>query len=393
MVFPDSGGGGSTRVLDQLNPLYNDIANLLGELAGNEAYLATLEANFPTTYSTENPMKIPQPDHTRLFTAEFTFPGTYGFTMQHGYWGADGTPEGGTTPPIETEKEIARLAKEAWDQAKEVYSEAYGTVSSFRSIGQNVWEPDPSAMSLAVDQLTYFAGWLQDQQKSGAGWVTTEDAAAPTWLVNLKKGWPATSQSSDSFYDFWDDVDDKCDHYLDIAARLTSTAAQATATISDFQANLLEVTQKTKDHVVLALKQWQTWKGPSGVWGTGKYDDNSEAKTILGGVSYGTGVIAMFPPASVISGSISVVTGGLSYLIPDKTEIMKATSAAKAFDIWSGYNSDVESVCTRMREALDAVHTNPPGESDLHTGSQGFDAYVKMVRENRTNWEPRQVNL
>lgn len=391
MAIPADGGSSPTPVIDELNPLYNDIANLLGELAGNEQYLATLEANFATDASTPDPMKVPQPPHTRMFVADFEVPGTYGFTLQHAYWGADGTPEGGTTPPIETENQLRKLAKQAYDQAKQAYSEAYGTVSGFRNAGQNIWEPDPEAMSLATTELGYFAQWLQDQQKDSAGWVSTDDSGAPTWLANLKKGWPATARASDSFYAFWDDVDDKCDHYLDIAARLTATCAQTTAAISAAQKNLLKITQVTKEHVVLALQQWQKWKGPSGAWPTGKFDDNEGTKKILDGIALGTGAIALFPVVDVVAGPVSVIAGAISLFMPAETEVMVATSAAKAYDIWDGYLTDVGKVDNAMTTALDTIHTKP--QKDFYTGTLGFDAYVKMAKGNRHNWEPLPVKI
>ncbi|MCL2541904.1 MAG: hypothetical protein FWE71_05500 [Nocardioidaceae bacterium] len=394
-MLVNDGGGTSTSILDQLNPLYTAIAQGLGELAGNEAYMDTLEANFPTTISTPDPMKIPQPDNTRMFIADFKVPGTYGFTVQHGYWGTAVPTSESSPSPMDTQNELTKTATQAWHQAYDAYANAGygGSAAAFRSWGQNVWEPDTEAMSLGVYGLAGLMTWLQDQLAPSAGWVSPDNAAAPTWLANLKRNWPATSHSSDSFYDFWDDVNDKCALYLDAAERLASTSAQTTATISDFQTNLLEVTTKTKEHVELALKQWQTWKAPSGYWGTGKYDDNSTAKTILGDVSYGTGVIAMFPPAALISGSISVVTGGLTYLIPDKTEIMKATTASTAGDIWDGYYDDVDSVCTRMQKALDVVRTQPPKNSDLASGSMGFESFVRMVQADRSDWTPHPVHL
>lgn len=376
-------------VLDKLNPLYTDIANLLGELAGNEAYLATVESYFPTTLTQEGPFD--QPTDTQMFWGEFQVPGTYGFTLTHAFWGS--IPKQGAVTPNQTEKDITQAAQQAWQQAYDVYSAATGNADSFRDWGQNVWEPDASTMLSNSRCLGYFAHWLQSQLAAKSGWTAPGTPGAPTWLTNLQHHWPRTSLASDSFFKFWDDVNDKCALYLDAAQRLAAGAMQATATVSDFQTNLLEVTQRTKDHVVLALKQWQEWKMPSGVWGTGKFNDNSDLKVILGGVSYGAGCVAAIPIAAAVAGTVSIVTGGLSYLIPDQVEIMQATSAAKAFDIWYGYYQDVGMVCERMKDALDKVQTEGVEGTSLASESISLHSYAATAKASHRDWSPLPVSL
>lgn len=374
-----------TGILDKLNPLYTQIANGLGELAGNEAFWDTIEHNFPTG------RRVDPPPHSRMFTAEFPVPGPHGFTLTHAYWGADFTQEG-QPPPIETERALAKAAEQAWFQAAKGYSADAGWDTVLRNWGIDVWEADPSAMSGSVDGLVSVAHWLHDQLEPEAGWVDPDNPSAPAWLANLKKQWPTTSESSSTFFEFWTDVNDKCALYLDAAQRLAATSAQVTATVNDFQTNLLEVTRKTRDHVKTALEQWQQWKCPSGAWPTGEFDSQEGAKTILGYTSYATGVIALIPPAAVVSGVISVFTGGLSYVLADKVAVMEATSAAKAIDIWISYYNDVNTVCDNMRKALDGLHTQPQ-ESSLASGSKSFQSYVAMVKADHRDWAPPEVIL
>src|SRR6478736_5819904 len=89
------------------------------------------------------------------------------------------------------------------------------------------------------------------------GTASPDDPEAPQWLADLRQHWPATSQSSESFYDFWNDVNDKCSLYLHAAARLASSSAQDGACLSDYQTNQLEATEKCRDRVTEALQQWQ----------------------------------------------------------------------------------------------------------------------------------------
>ncbi len=139
-----------TGILDKLNPLYTQIANGLGELAGNEAFWDTIEHNFPTG------RRVDPPPHSRMFTAEFPVPGPHGFTLTHAYWGADFTQEG-QPPPIETERALAKAAEQAWFQAAKGYSADAGWDTVLRNWGIDVWEADPSAMSGSVDGLVSVA--------------------------------------------------------------------------------------------------------------------------------------------------------------------------------------------------------------------------------------------
>ena len=80
-----------------------------------------------------------------------------------------------------------------------------------------------------MQALSDLTRWLAGQLEPGAGWTSPDDPEAPQWLADLRQHWPATSQSSESFYDFWNDVNDKCSLYLHAAARLASSSAQVGA--------------------------------------------------------------------------------------------------------------------------------------------------------------------
>ncbi|MDN5745654.1 MAG: hypothetical protein L0H31_11095 [Nocardioidaceae bacterium] len=153
------------------------------------------------------------------------------------------------------------------------------------------------------------------------------------------------------------------------------------------------MTTAGRDHARLALQQWQQFRGPSGAWPTGEFNDQTGAKTILGGISYGTGVIAMIPPASVISGTISVATGGLSYVLADKVAVMELTNAKEAYELWSGYSDDVSTMCSNQKKALDTIHTRPVPDSQLASASVGFEELAVDVKASRTDWAPPSVDL
>lgn len=377
------GGGGSGSLIDSLDPIFTEIAGLLGELAGNEAAWS-------------------------IFDSEETRPLQNGWMRESGYFKIPG-PHGFETPALYvamhpshddwdsttvTNADRERLLQEAVTQ---VWNDSYdswtmGTVSTvYRVASRNVWEPDPAKMATAVSSLSSLTRWLNRQLRPGAGWTAADDPSAPEWLTDLQQHWPATSASPQSFYAFWDDVNDKCSLYLHAAARLASTSAQVTATISDFQTNLLEATKKARDRAKLAVEQWQIWKDSSGAWPTGDMEDTDGA-TILGGISYAAGVISLYGPAAAVAGPISVVTGGLAYLVPDQVVEMEVRNALTASTIHNAFVKDLKKIESNMTTVLDALQTEAPKDGST-SADQGFRSYVSTVTGNRRDWSPPQVDL
>jgi hypothetical protein len=247
-------------------------------------------------------------------------------------------------------------------------------------------------MEAPVQALSDLTRWLAGQLEPGAGWTSPDDPEAPQWLADLRQHWPATSQSSESFYDFWNDVNDKCSLYLHAAARLASSSAQVGACLSDYQTNLLEATEKCRDRVTEALQQWQAWKDRSGAWPTGAMTDNSGAKDILGHVSTVTGLVALFPPAAAVSGGVSLVTGLVTYIIPDKSIEMEVLSAATASEIHNGFLNDLKRIAEEMGKALDGLRTEPPADAGTFA-HQGLESYASDVVANRRDWTPPTVHI
>lgn len=384
-MFPADGGGGG-QLINQLDPIFTEIGELLGELAGNEAAGRVLEGEETRSL---NEGWTREPGH-------FTFPGTYGFETPALYVAMHPSHadfnSGGVTN-AEREKAVQDAVTQVWNEARDSWSS--GIVSGgYRSLSQNVWEPDPGRMSASVHALSSLTLWLKDQNEPDAGWASPGDGNAPEWLTQLQRHWPATSASPQSFYAFWTDVNDKCSHYLHAAARLTATSAQVTATISDYQTNLLKAAEKTRDRVKEALRQWRAWQDSSGAWPTGAMQDNSDVKEILGHAAYGTGVIALIPLAAPVAGPLSLGLDTASYLVPAKTEIMEATQAATAHDIHNGFTNDVRKIEGEMKKALDVVRTQKAApDSGSTTGADGFESYVAEVVGNRRDWSPPPVDL
>jgi len=377
--YGGTGGGKHTPVIDRLDPLFTTIAKLLGELAGNEAALEVVRQEEERDVG----------DGWSQDVTTLTYPGTYGFETTAVYWYPDAEHNKSGDSPEERRRTFEKAVDKAWHDAYDEWTSG-STEPVYRTTTQSVWEPDPVAMADATADLSGLVQWL-NSQVGAAGWAATDDDQAPDWLVDLEKGWPATSQSPQSFYAFWDDVNDKCALYLNAAARLTATSAQVTATVSDFQANTVDVSKKTKSRVVDALKKWQQWKYDSGSWPTGELEDN-DAPAILGYVSYGAGVVGLYPPAAAIAGPISVAAGTLSYLIPEQTKNMAALHAATAFGIHQGYVNDLDDVESGMRAVIDTIQTEPP-EDGSTTGSQDFTSFTADVVGNRKDWSPPEVSL
>ncbi len=377
-------GGGSGALIDQLDPLFTEIASLLGELAGNEAAWAVLDGQ-ETQHLQDGWTREP---------GWFTIPGTYGFETQALYVAMHPThPDWyeSTVTNADRERLVQEAINQVWNDSHDSWANsALPTV--YRSASRNVWEPEPSAMTGPVAQLQSLTQFINDQLAPGAGWSSPGSTGSPDWLADLQQHWPATSESSSTFYEFWDDVNDKCGLYLHAAARLASTSAQVAGTISDFQTNLLEATTKARDRVVEALQQWQAWKDDSGAWPTGEMADNSDVKAILGHVNYVSGIIAYFPPASFVAGGVSLVTGTAAYLVPDKSAIMECLQAAKADKVSQGFINDLVTIEDNMGKVLDRLRVEPPADGST-TGTQGFQSYVADVVANRQDWRPLDVEL
>ncbi|AIY19033.1 hypothetical protein GUY44_00870 [Pimelobacter simplex] len=372
--------------LDQVEPVFTELADLLGQLAGNEAAVRLQDAE----WDREAPEGW---THERL---TFTVPGTYGFERVSGVvMMSPQHPDWFTSRVTNGDRE--RLMQEAIDT---VWRDAHtswtgGAVPSlYRIASQNVWEPDAAAVATSASAFGDLTLFLQRQLRPGAGWVALDDPVAPEWLAALGTHWPTTSDSASSFFAFWDDVNDKCSLYLHAAARLASTTARTAAALSDFQTNLLDVAKAARDHARLALRQWQQWKEPSGSWPTGAIRDNSQPGVILGTISYWTGLAALIPfaPVSITAGGVSLVTGTLDYFIQDQVVVMESLQAATADEIHSAFMNDLATLDTHLRQVLDAIRTEPTDDGSS-TGAQGFSSYVADVGASHRDWSPPEVRL
>lgn len=384
MVLPAEGGGGGS-VIERLDPLFTEIVDLLGQLAGNEAAWRVFDSEQNRTLS----------DGWMLEPGYFTIPGDYGFDTPALFVAMHPMhPDFNSSEVNNAQREqlLQDAVNQVWNEARDQWSG--GAVSTvYRSASRNVWEPDPGAMNGARGSLDDLTVWMHEQQGPEAGWTVGGESHAPHWLSNLAVHWPATSQGASSFQAFWTDVNEKLALYLHAAARLATTATQVTATISDFQTNLLRATERCRDRLREALQQWQVWKDDSGAWPTGAMIDNSGTKDILGHISYWTGVVAAVPtPASGVAGGVSLVTGTMDYFMPDESIEMEALSALKASDVHNGFLNDLKTIETNMGTVLDNLQTRAPGD-DSPTGSQAFNSYVGDAMGNRSDWTPPSVNL
>ncbi|HXH80566.1 hypothetical protein [Nocardioides sp.] len=373
-----------SSLLDQLDPLFAEIVDGIGELDGNEGCVEVFDG--------EQNRRLE--DGWCHEPGYFKVPGSHAWETQALYVAMHPTHPGFWDDPVsnaDRERLVQELLTSVWNQRHDSWVNSAVPIV-YRSASRDVWEPDPSAMEAPVQALSDLTRWLAEQLEPGAGWTSPEDGGAPKWLADLRQHWPATSQSSESFYDFWNDVNDKCGLYLHAAARLASSSAQVAAALSDYQTNLLKATQKCRDRVKEALEQWQSWKDSSGAWPTGAMTDNSGAKDILGHVSTVTGLIALFPPAAPVSGGISLVTGLTTYIVPAETIEMEVLSAATASDIHSGFLADLKRIAEELSKTLDGLRTEPPADGGTFA-HQGLRSYANDVVANQRDWAPPTVHI
>lgn len=370
-------------VIDQLEPLFDEIATLLGELEGVERCWELLGA--------QEGQKLP--DGWMHDVGWFKIPGSHGWETSALYVAmAPAHPDWDSSPVSNADRQqmLQNALDEVWQESRDQWARS-AVPSVYRSVTRNVWEPDPEPVAESARELGRVARWLADQVGPRSGWRSPDDPSAPRWLVELAEHWPPTSASSESFFAFWDDVNDKCGLYVNAAARLAAGTAQSAATISDFQTNLVEVATKARDQVLLALQQWQVWKQPHGAWPTGEIVDSS-ASDILGGVSYASGVVSLFPPAAAVAGPLGVVTGGLAYLVPDKVHVMEVRSALTASQIHNSFLDDLRLVADHLLEALDGVRSEPQDDGSAF-GHQSLQQYAADVVANHHDWSPPPVDV
>jgi len=391
-VAQAAAGGGGGSLIARLDPLFTEIADLLGQLAGNEAAWRVFDSEQNRTLS----------DGWMLEHGYFTIPGDYGFDTPALFVAMHPMhPDfnGSEVNNAQREQLLQEAVNDVWHQARDQWSA--GAVSAvYRSLTRNVWEPDAVAAIDAAQTFYETRVWL-DEEHADDGWVRGGEDGAPPWLTNLAVHWPATSQGANSFQDFWDDVNDKVAHYLLMAARLSVTATQVAVTLSDFQTNLLDITERARDSLREALRQWQTWKDDSGAWPTGEMVDGG-VRAMLGGVSYvsGLGSLAALgaPPLSITLGITSSVAGTLSYIVPEQQVMdMEATKAVISSEVHQGLLNDLGTCAENMTTALDGIHTTPLDEQgDLDSspsGARAFDAYVVDAAGQHDDWAPDPVNL
>ncbi|WP_134738599.1 hypothetical protein [Nocardioides sp. 503] len=373
-----------SELIERLDPLFTEIVDGIGELDGNE--------RCSDLFDSEENRHLE--DGWCFETGYFKIPGSHPWETTANYVAMHPThPDwfDQTVTNAQREKLFQEALTTVWNEGHDSWVNS-AVPAVYRSASRNVWEPDPSAMESPVQALTDLTRWLSDQLQVEAGWVSPQDGDAAQWLADLHQHWPATSRSSESFYAFWTDVNDKCGLYLHAAARLASSSAQVAAVLSDYQTNMLRVTEKARDRVREALEQWQAWKNSSGAWPTGAMTDNSGVEEILGHVSTVSGLIALIPPATAIAGNISLVTGLVTYIIPAESIEMEVLSAATASAIHQGFLNDLKRITEEMGKALDGLRTEPPGDGSTFA-HQGLQAYAADVVSNRNDWTPPSVHV
>lgn len=378
-------------VLEHVEPIWTEIVGLLGELAGNEAAWA-----FTQDMSTWLNNAPDQGPGWQTAAFNYTVPGQYPFELpgwaiemrpDHPDWSTDVDNPGG--------RAVLRAGLEsAWQAQCDAWTNS-AVPTVYRSASRNIWEPDPAVVLDQANNLGTMTRFLAAQTLGDhADWTVGQDA--PEWLRNLRTHWPATSASSENFYAFWDDVNDKCALYLLAAARLAAGSAQAALVMSDFQTNLRAATELLRDRVKEALLQWQTFRQPSGMWPTGAPAENmSGISQILGGISLATGAASLTGPAAIIAGPISLATGFLSYIFGFAVTIpMEMVEVATAQEIHDAFLEDLRVMTSELEKAFAHLKTIPQAaEIGGATGNIAIGELARMIAAEHDDWKPLSVNL
>ena len=376
-----------SETLDRVEPVFEEIADLLGQLAGNEAALRFQNAEWD---------REPPEGYVREQVA-LRYPGDHGFERVSGVVMMATTHpdfQSGSTTNADITRAMQAGIDEIWEREHTTYKNG-ATSTLFRIASQNVWEPDVATIDASIVQLSSLARFLDDQLSASSGWVPHDDAPhAPSWLPRLRADWPATSESSQSFYAFWDDVNDKCALYLNMAARLGAATAGVSAIVTAYQRELVDAAEAVRDQARLALQQWQRWQDSSGAWPTGRLQDNSDKLFIMGGVSLVAGVAAFIPPISIPAGLVSTGAGALSMVTPSERVVMESAEAVTSSTLHEAFMNDLRRLDEEMRNALDALRTEPVEDiTRVGSSSMGLSAFTDQAVASRRDWSPPEVNL
>jgi hypothetical protein len=278
----------------------------------------------------------------------------------------------------------------ASDQIRLAFESAWRpSTSDLVSHATLIIQSDIPTMAPACESLGDTAAQLYDFTRR---YDANSDTSMPAFVQHLQASWASLSGSG--FYDFYEDLTDVVYRYFDATLRQATTSACVTNAIDQYQRNILEAAENSRELAKDVLRAWQQHDRPIEVADVDTVD--KRAIEILDGVSLATGVAATVPgPQAVALGGISLVTDIMGFVATDVLN-KRAITLATGGEIHDNLAAALDEAQNQMLDALDALRTgnSMPGGGDdsVAVPAIPFDQFVKDA-ENNAGWKPPTVDF
>lgn len=281
----------------------------------------------------------------------------------------------------------------------------YRAEDQIRLAFEQAWTPDVSytvsmcdlVIQAHVDAMVTRCHSLSDAAVNlysfAAAFDTDGDGSSmPGFAQDLQSTW-RSGLAGTGFFTFYEDLTDLVTRYATAALQLAGTSAAVTNVIDQFQKNVLENAEKTRDLAREVLKKWQSNERPVEV---SQVDVDHWALDVLSGTSLATGTLGLIPgPQQLALGTVSGVTGILSYVATSVAET-KVVPLPTSGDIHQNLYDALRSSQEEMLKALDQLHTadTVPGSGDeaVPVTVIPFNQFVQDS-EGNDGWKPPGVEF
>lgn len=286
---------------------------------------------------------------------------------------------GGNTTHYVASEQIRLAFDQAW----------YPSVSDLVSHADLIIQPDVPTMVPACESVGETARQLYEFTRQ---YDVGSDTSMPGFVQQLQASWASLAASG--FYDFYEDLTDVVYRYYDAAFRQATTSASVTNAIDQYQRNILEAAENSRDLAKDVLRAWQQHDRPIEITDVDTVDE--KAIEILDGVSLATGVLATIPgPQAVALGGVSLVTDIMGFVATDVLN-KRAVELATGTEIYQNLADALGEAQTQMLDALDAIRTgdtgNGGGDDPADVGDIPFASFVSDA-ENNAGWRPPAVEF
>lgn len=278
----------------------------------------------------------------------------------------------------------------AADQIRLAFDQAWRpSTSDLVSHASLVIQPDVPTMVPACESLGTTATQLYQFTRQ---YDVGSDTSMPGFVRQLQESW--ASLAATGFYDFYEDLTDVVYRYQDATFRQATTSACVTNAIDQYQRNILEAAENSRDLAKDVLQAWRQHDRPIEITDVDTVD--AKAIEILDSASLATGLAAAVPgPHSPAAGAVSLVTDILGFVATDVLN-KRAVELATGTEIYQNLADALAEAQTEMLNALDALRTgnSMPGDGDDPAALPAipFDQFVDDA-ENNAGWRPPAVEF